>query len=206
MTAKTPTTPATTQRRRKWSSLWGVIAVCAAMTFSVAVDPSPIRELAKWLVMIVVIGVGFIVLKRRTNSCWLRKVSDGDSGETYDEYVCRFIEVKTNVIKKSSARITSTSRADSTYGVMIGLVTGDFYEGCKTHSQSSWKCSYEATKHWYQKTTKATFQNYYLPALLAIDIPGKIKCMISIFEFVLGVPIGSVDPSSVIDDCKATVT
>ena len=141
-----------------------------------------------------------------TNSCRERIATDTDSGETSREYVCRFIEVKSNVIEKASTKILSASQADPTYGTILGLNTGDFYEGCQTYGSSNWKCSYEATNLWYQEASKATLQNYYLPALLAVDVPGKIKCVISIFEFVLGVPIGNVDPSGIINDCKATVT
>ena len=101
-------------------------------------------------------------------------------------------------------RVT-TSRPDPAYGVTVGLNTGVFYEGCLTFGSSSWKCSYQATNHWYQKTENANFQNYYLPALKAVDIPGKIKCLISLIQFALSATSGSADPSGIIDDCRAIV-
>ncbi|MYA73596.1 MAG: hypothetical protein F4Y27_02810 [Acidimicrobiaceae bacterium] len=136
-----------------------------------------------------------------TNSCWGQTVTDPDGNEDdYTEYVCRFLKHKINYITKTSDQILVTGNPDPTHGVSLGLRNNGFYEGCKTYSPTTWKCSYHATRHWYQKTTNATFQQYLLHALNSMNLPETVKCIWAVLSFVKS---GGTDTVGIIDDCGA---
>ena len=132
-----------------------------------------------------------------TNSCWRRVISDSENF-----YMCRLVETTTNYISKSSPLILTASVPDPVYGVMLVLDSSDTYEGCSTYNSNTWRCLYEGTDHWSQRTqSHATFNNYYFRAIQQLNPIGAVQCAVALAETWATGLHGSFDMTSIIDNC-----